>query len=151
MIYDCSNLISMKFSHDFTILLFFIIISAYIIHVNSNHFLFYRLQVCLISISVFPPSGLFKHSQDLSRGVLAQHIPGEQRATAFGRFNSASSIGFILGPVIGGHLAEWLDDDSGEVGTRTAGFTVCSLLCAAVFSCDLGWLLTSPHLCMYAL
>ena len=56
------------------------------------------------------------------------NLPDSLRAATFGRFNSASGVGFIVGPLIGGHLAE-LDAD---------GFTCCALVCTALFLLNLG-------------
>ncbi|KAL8595087.1 hypothetical protein ACOMHN_019125 [Nucella lapillus] len=53
------------------------------------------------------PLGIFKHSQSLSRTYLADLVPEKQRSTVLGRFNAASSVGFIVGPIVGGHVAEW--------------------------------------------
>lgn len=71
--------------------------------------------------------GLFKHSQELSRGYLSQAAPGGAHSLVFGRFNAASSIGFIAGPIVGGHLAE----------TR-GGFSLVALCTASVFGLMLG-------------
>ncbi|XP_057307286.1 major facilitator superfamily domain-containing protein 9-like isoform X2 [Hydractinia symbiolongicarpus] len=51
------------------------------------------------------PSGIFKHSQSMSRTYLADISPPQQRASAFGMFNSMSSLGFIVGPTLGGILS----------------------------------------------
>ena len=50
--------------------------------------------------------GLLKHSQEVSKAFLADIIPKTQHSNVFGRFNSISSIGFIFGPIIGGHLSD---------------------------------------------
>jgi len=44
-----------------------------------------------------------------------------------GRFNAASGVGFILGPVVGGYLAE-LED----------GFYQTSFICASIFLLNAG-------------
>lgn len=52
-------------------------------------------------------SGLFKHSQAMSKLVIGDiTLPGS-RAASFGMFNSVSSIGFIVGPTVGGTIAMW--------------------------------------------
>ena len=66
--------------------------------------------------------GLFKHSQGIARSYLADVYPKDQQSTVFGRFNSASSIGFIVGPAIGGHLAD-----------LKGGFYVAATLTTAIF------------------
>ena len=49
--------------------------------------------------------GIFKHSQSMSRTLLVDITPQKQTASIFGTFNSMSSLGFIIGPAIGGILA----------------------------------------------
>lgn len=71
-------------------------------------------------------SGLFKHSQELSKAYLADLTPVNEHAKVFGQFNSVSSIGFVFGPIIGGHLAEFSN-----------GFYLVSVLTAAVFLLDM--------------
>ncbi|XP_076317379.1 major facilitator superfamily domain-containing protein 9-like isoform X2 [Tachypleus tridentatus] len=51
-------------------------------------------------------AGLFKHSQTLCRAYLADVSLHNTESGVFGRFNAMSSLGFIVGPPIGGHLAE---------------------------------------------
>lgn len=68
------------------------------------------------------PLGLFKHSQELSRAYLADLTPPDDHSHVFGQFNSISSLGFILGPIIGGHLADF-----------DGGFFLLSLITAFIF------------------
>ena len=51
--------------------------------------------------------GIFKHSQGISKSYLVDILPIDKQAAALGRFNAISSIGFIIGPIVGGHIAEW--------------------------------------------
>lgn len=44
-----------------------------------------------------------------------------------GHFNAASSVGFIVGPVVGGYLTE-----------REGGFYTSSFTCAAIFIINAG-------------
>jgi len=71
--------------------------------------------------------GLFKHSQELSKAFLADIMPPDQRSRVFGRFNSISNIGFIVGPVIGGYVVD-------EFG----GFHVVAMLTAGIFMLNFG-------------
>ncbi|XP_005102128.1 major facilitator superfamily domain-containing protein 9 [Aplysia californica] len=50
--------------------------------------------------------GCFKHSQTICKALLADSVSPEYQAEVIGNFNSFSSIGFIVGPICGGHLAE---------------------------------------------
>ncbi|XP_076059841.1 major facilitator superfamily domain-containing protein 9-like isoform X2 [Oratosquilla oratoria] len=51
-------------------------------------------------------AGIFKHSQTIARALLADITPEKEHSLMFGRFNAASSMGFIIGPMLGGHLSE---------------------------------------------
>ncbi|KAK6986454.1 major facilitator superfamily domain-containing protein 9 [Biomphalaria glabrata] len=66
--------------------------------------------------------GCFKHSQTISKAFLADIVSKESLPAELGKFNSFSSIGFIIGPIIGGHLA----DSSG-------GFMLVALVAGVVF------------------
>ncbi|XP_067676659.1 major facilitator superfamily domain-containing protein 9-like [Haliotis asinina] len=68
------------------------------------------------------PGGLFKHSQNISKSYLADITSKEKHSHVFGQFNAASSIGFILGPMVGGHIAEW-----------PGGFAVVGVLACLTF------------------
>lgn len=52
-------------------------------------------------------AGIFKHTQTLGKALIADRF--EQGSSAFARFFSAGTSGFIFGPIIGGHLAEYDD------------------------------------------
>ncbi|XP_071502715.1 major facilitator superfamily domain-containing protein 9-like [Diadema antillarum] len=52
------------------------------------------------------PLGIFKHSVSITKAILTQSTPKEERAKTLGYFNGFSSMGFIVGPLVGGHLAE---------------------------------------------
>lgn len=47
-------------------------------------------------------AGIFKHSQTVCRALLADITPPEERSQVFGTFNALSSMGFIIGPMLGG-------------------------------------------------
>ena len=51
-------------------------------------------------------AGVFKHSQTFCKALLCDDgvTSGVARSAALARFNGASSVGFIVGPIIGGHL-----------------------------------------------
>ncbi|XP_039674895.1 major facilitator superfamily domain-containing protein 9 isoform X2 [Perca fluviatilis] len=52
------------------------------------------------------PVGLFKHSLSICRALLSDLVSESERPLVMGHFNAASSVGFILGPVVGGYLTE---------------------------------------------
>ena len=58
---------------------------------------------------------------------MADATPKERHVTVFGQMNAAGSIGFIVGPVIGGHLAE-----------LPGGFYLISMMSASLFVLNFG-------------
>ncbi|KAG1714118.1 Major facilitator superfamily domain-containing protein 9 [Nymphon striatum] len=48
--------------------------------------------------------GIFKHTQTIGRAYLADITPENSEGKIFGQFMATSNMGFIVGPVIGGHL-----------------------------------------------
>lgn len=81
------------------------------------------------------PLGIFKHSQNISKSYLADITSRSEQSTKMGHFNAASSIGFILGPSVGGHIAE-----------MEGGFYLVALLAGAIFFINLALIwLTVPE------
>ncbi|KAK2839977.1 hypothetical protein Q5P01_013717 [Channa striata] len=78
------------------------------------------------------PVGLFKHSLSICRALLSDLVSQSERPLVMGHFNAASSVGFILGPVVGGYLTE-----------HEGGFYTSSFTCAAIFIINAGlvWML----------
>ncbi|NXG20341.1 MFSD9 protein, partial [Grallaria varia] len=78
------------------------------------------------------PVGIFKHTLSISKALLSDLVSERDRPLVMGRFNAASSVGFILGPVVGGYLAE-----------LEGGFYQTSFLCASIFLLNGGlvWML----------
>ncbi|XP_032219410.2 major facilitator superfamily domain-containing protein 9 [Nematostella vectensis] len=69
-------------------------------------YLLHGLSVSLIMLALTRiPIGLFKQSQSLCKACLADITAPAQRISVFGKFNAFSSLGFVVGPLIGGHLA----------------------------------------------
>lgn len=63
-----------------------------------------------------------------------------ERPLVMGHFNAASSVGFILGPVVGGYLTE-----------HEGGFYMSSFVCAAIFVLNAGaldFIMESKHKCL---
>ncbi|XP_052049144.1 major facilitator superfamily domain-containing protein 9 isoform X1 [Apodemus sylvaticus] len=90
---------------------------------STNVFLFTLARV---------PVGIFKHTLSISRALLSDLVTEKDRPLVLGQFNTASGVGFILGPVVGGYLTE-LD----------GGFYVTAFICCSVFLLNAGlvWLL----------
>ncbi|XP_042350608.1 major facilitator superfamily domain-containing protein 9 [Plectropomus leopardus] len=78
------------------------------------------------------PVGLFKHSLSICRALLSDLVSESERPLVMGHFNAASSVGFILGPVVGGYLTE-----------HEGGFYTSSFTCAFIFLTNAGlvWML----------
>ncbi|XP_029315195.1 major facilitator superfamily domain-containing protein 9 [Cottoperca gobio] len=78
------------------------------------------------------PVGLFKHSLSICRALLSDLVSESERPLVMGHFNAASSVGFILGPVVGGYLTE-----------HEGGFYTSSFTCAVIFLINAGlvWML----------
>ncbi|XP_063069752.1 major facilitator superfamily domain-containing protein 9 [Engraulis encrasicolus] len=78
------------------------------------------------------PVGLFKHSLSICRALLSDLVCESDRPLVMGHFNAASSVGFIVGPVVGGYLTE-----------HEGGFYTSSFACAAIFLLNAGlvWML----------
>ncbi|KAF0871496.1 MFSD9 protein, partial [Crocuta crocuta] len=77
------------------------------------------------------PVGIFKHTLSISRALLSDLVTEKERPLVIGQFNAASSVGFILGPMVGGYLTE-LD----------GGFYLTAFICFSVFILNAGlvWL-----------
>ncbi|OXB72195.1 UNVERIFIED_CONTAM: hypothetical protein H355_003409 [Colinus virginianus] len=75
---------------------------------------------------------IFKHTLSISKALLSDLVSERDRPLVMGRFNAASGVGFILGPVVGGYLTE-LED----------GFYQTSFICASIFLLNAGlvWML----------
>jgi len=71
--------------------------------------------------------GIFKHSQNLTKSYLVDITSDSDQSKNIGYFNAASSLGFIVGPAIGGHIAEW-----------EGGFYIVALLTALTFFINFG-------------
>ncbi|CAG7834520.1 unnamed protein product [Allacma fusca] len=51
-------------------------------------------------------AGMFKHTQTLGKAILADLAPNE-KSYVFGNVNAFGSMGYIIGPTIGGHLVAY--------------------------------------------
>ncbi|XP_033740845.1 major facilitator superfamily domain-containing protein 9-like [Pecten maximus] len=80
----------------------------------------YTLTILIFSRII---TGMFKQSQSISRSMLSDITPEDQRCRVYGRFNSVSSIGFILGPLV-----------SSTIIKHEGGFYTVSCLCGSVFT-----------------
>ncbi|XP_025922080.1 major facilitator superfamily domain-containing protein 9 [Apteryx rowi] len=78
------------------------------------------------------PVGIFKHTLSISKALLSDLVSEQERPLVIGRFNAASSVGFILGPVVGGYFTE-----------LEGGFYQTSFICASIFILNAGlvWML----------
>ncbi len=67
--------------------------------------------------------------------MTAELVPEEARTTALGAFNAAGSLGFIVGPLTGGYVSEFVARGSGWLEGYRAAFLVAGVsefLCVAL-------------------
>lgn len=79
----------------------------------------FTLTVLILSRMI---TGMSKQSQSISRSMLSDITPEDQRCRVYGQFNSVSSIGFILGPLV-----------SSTIIKHEGGFYMVSSLCGSIF------------------
>ncbi|XP_037662619.1 major facilitator superfamily domain-containing protein 9 isoform X2 [Choloepus didactylus] len=93
-----------------------------ILGASTNMFLFALARV---------PVGIFKHTLSISRALLSDLVTEKERPLVIGQFNMASSLGFTLGPMVGGYLTE-----------LEGGFYITAFICFSVFILNAGlvWL-----------
>ncbi|KAF7278267.1 hypothetical protein GWI33_008623 [Rhynchophorus ferrugineus] len=61
----------------------------------------YVIIVCLRIVL-----GCTKHIQSICKAMITDLLPHDKHSAAFGKSAAVSSIGFIIGPLIGGHISE---------------------------------------------
>lgn len=71
---------------------------------SFSYFLFGLTDKLMIYFIFRIPSGLLKHSLSLGRACVADVSNEEERTGRMGLYNAISSIGFVIGPAIGGNL-----------------------------------------------
>ena len=76
-------------------------------------------------------AGCFKHTQILSKTLVADVVPPSDHSGALGTLGAISGAGFVVGPAIGGHFAE-----------RPLGFQYVCWMVAAAFMLNAGTSLT---------
>jgi MFS family permease len=67
--------------------------------------------------------------------LTVQVAPESIRATALGAFNAAGSLGFVIGPVAGGAISQWVAQESGWAAGYQAAFVIAGAsqaLCVAL-------------------
>ncbi|XP_028913437.1 major facilitator superfamily domain-containing protein 9 [Ornithorhynchus anatinus] len=89
-------------------------------------------SIILVAIARIPV-GIFKHTLSISRALLSDLVSERERPLIIGQFNAASSMGFILGPVVGGYLTE-----------LEGGFYLMSFICFSIFILNAGLVWISP-------
>lgn len=113
--------------------------------IPSVFFYFGLRNTCLL-FGFYFVAGIFKHTLSISKALLSDLVSERDRPLVMGRFNAASSVGFILGPVVGGYLAEF-----------EGGFYQTSFICASIFLLNGGKLYVTfcilgpfiPHFCIF--
>lgn len=78
--------------------------------------------------------GVMKHTQTLCKALIADIVPKEKQTEVYGRSTAISSIGFIIGPIVGGHLIE-----------LSHGFSYVCTLTAILFVINIALFYTFRH------
>lgn len=50
--------------------------------------------------------GFIKHTQTICKALIADSLPIEQQAAAYGQSSGYGMLGFVIGPILGGHISE---------------------------------------------
>nr|XP_023026470.1 major facilitator superfamily domain-containing protein 9-like isoform X2 [Leptinotarsa decemlineata] len=77
--------------------------------------------VCIFFLRIV--LGIVKHTQTICKAMITDLIPRKKQSETFGKSASLASLGFIIGPFVGGNLSE-----------LKHGFTYVSILTAGIFS-----------------
>ncbi|XP_061482781.1 major facilitator superfamily domain-containing protein 9 isoform X2 [Rhineura floridana] len=95
----------------------------FMLSISSNVILFAAARIFV---------GIFKHTHSVTKVLISDLVSEKERLRVIGHFNAASSIGFILGPVVGGYLTE-----------LEGGFYLTAFICASIFILNAGlfWML----------
>ncbi|XP_018332969.1 major facilitator superfamily domain-containing protein 9 [Agrilus planipennis] len=104
---------------------------------SSCSLLYFLLGFCnsvLLFFLVRIALGSIKHTQTLCKAVIADIIPKEKQTEVLGFCNGLSSLGFVLGPLIGGYLFEY-----------THGFYMVCCLTSLAFLCNCGLVANLPE------
>ncbi|KAF5283312.1 hypothetical protein FQR65_LT13969 [Abscondita terminalis] len=91
---------------------------------TSSLFLIYFLRIIL---------GFTKHTQTLCKAIIADTVRKDEQTKVHGWSTAISSLGFVFGPIIGGHLIEIQN-----------GFSYVCTLTAILFIINFGLICTFP-------
>lgn len=72
----------------------------------AGYFLLGCVKSLIFIVLIRVLQGCLKHSQLLCKTLVNDQVPGDQQTTVYGRMNGFSSLSFVIGPIIGGHLME---------------------------------------------
>lgn len=78
--------------------------------------------------------GIFKHTQTLIKAVIADFVKAEDNSKVLGHSTAFSSLGFVIGPIIGGHLSE-----------LRSGFMYICFLTGLIFIINIGFVYMLPE------
>ncbi|XP_033003529.1 major facilitator superfamily domain-containing protein 9 isoform X1 [Lacerta agilis] len=109
--------------HCLLVCIIFSALGYFMLSISSNVILFAVARIFV---------GIFKHTHSVSKVLISDLVPEKDRLRVIGYFNAAASIGFILGPVVGGYLTE-----------LEGGFYMTAFICASIFilNAALFWIL----------
>ena len=71
------------------------------------YFMLGQVHSLFIILSLRFILGCFKHTQSLCKSIIGDEIPPHEQAGVYGKLGAISGVGFIIGPIIGGHIADY--------------------------------------------
>ncbi|KRT81506.1 membrane transporter, partial [Oryctes borbonicus] len=77
--------------------LFICAICYLLLGLTSSIYLIFVLRMIL---------GFIKHTQTICKALIADLLPMEKQAAAYGQSSGYGMLGFVIGPVLGGHISE---------------------------------------------
>ncbi|XP_074640790.1 major facilitator superfamily domain-containing protein 9-like isoform X2 [Tubulanus polymorphus] len=80
--------------------------------------------------------GCFKHTQNLLRAYLAKNVPAKLHSQVFSRQNAFGNVGFVIGPVLGGHFTDNLVNGYSTTTIIGASILVLTAVFARLFLPD---------------
>lgn len=83
-----------------------IILFVSICSCSLGYFLLGCVNSLFLIVLIRVVQGCVKHTQTLCKTLVNDQVPAEQQTAVYGRMNGFSSLSFVVGPIIGGHLME---------------------------------------------
>ncbi|KAI4460167.1 major facilitator superfamily domain-containing protein 10 [Holotrichia oblita] len=98
---------TISFLDLFAIGLMFPLLYPHIRELGGSHFVIGLLGSTYSALQVL--TGFIKHTQTICKALIADSLPIEQQAAAYGQSSGYGMLGFVIGPILGGHISEMND------------------------------------------